>query len=196
MNLTPNTNDRPLDCEVKKIVAPRAHNFETKLLAEEVKTLRDSLKNLTSEEARYVACTTQWTWIRQACRTRDVELRYQRWRARAQAYTGRYCSAIKPINDTFVSFWVSKVGGVAAICRILNVSSPAVSRWVKIGRFPPAQALVLGSFFHCPHHAFDFDTFRHEIGAPTMGELRSYFGFDGSRSYEHRKRVVKSKAVK
>jgi uncharacterized protein (DUF849 family) len=181
--------------EVRRIVAVRPHPFETKLQAEEIKTLKESLKNLSSEEARYVAATSHWSWIRQACKSKDVEARYERWRSRAQAYTGRYCTVTKPANDTFVSFWVSKVGGVAAICKILNVSHPAVSRWVAIGRFPPAQALVLGVFFRCPHHAFDHDTFKHEIGAPTMSELRAYFGYEGSRSFERRKRIVKSKAV-
>lgn len=196
MTLTENTSDKPAETEVRRIIARRPHNFETKLPAEEIKTLRDSLKNLTSEESRYSACTSQWIWIRQAARQKEVELRYDRWRARVQAFTGRYCTAKEPKNETFVAWWITKIGGVASICKILNVSSPAVSRWCEIGRFPPAQALVLGAFFSCPHHLFDWDTFKHDAGAPSMTDLRGYFGYDGSRSYEHRKRIVKSKAVK
>ena len=181
--------------EVRRITSFRSHPFETALQADEIRILKESLKNLTSEEARYSALSNQWLWIKSALKKADVEQRYTRWRARSQAFTGRYCSPKKEGHDNFVAFWVSKVGGVSSIAKILGVTPAAVSTWCEKGRFPPAQALVLGDFFHCPHFLFDWDSFRHQAGCPSMPDLRDYFGYTGSRSYEKRKRLVKSKAV-
>jgi len=107
------------------------------------------------------------------------EARYVRWRARLQATTGRKWIKREPANKSFVSYWVSRVGGTSALAKILKVTPAAVSSWVSDGDFPAAQALKLGAFFHCPHHLFAWEVFRNDAGAPSRSELYNYFGFEG-----------------
>lgn len=38
---------------------------------------------------------------------------------------------------------IDRLGGVAVTARLLGVSQPAVSQWLRDGRFPPARAVQI-----------------------------------------------------